>query len=96
VPSVQIPENLLLLEKLGVGILRNVIVYDYYWRVFRNLKIRSIAEVEHYYSGKIPSIIKEMISVQTSISLKLLKIGVASKALMLIIYIRSLFTSTTS
>jgi glycosyltransferase involved in cell wall biosynthesis len=96
VPSVQIPENLLLLEKLSARILRNVIVYDYYWRMIRNLKIRSIGEVEQFYSGRIPLIIKEMIRFQTNISLDFLKIGVASKGLMLISYIKSLFTSTIS
>jgi glycosyltransferase involved in cell wall biosynthesis len=50
VPEVQIPENLLLLEKLGAEILRNPVVYDYYWRMLRNLKIRSVKQVQ----GSIP------------------------------------------
>src|SRR5215211_2497072 len=37
VPSVQIPENFVLLDKLGDRILKNVLVYDYYWRLIRNL-----------------------------------------------------------
>ena len=40
-PEVEIPENHLMIEKMGVEILRNIFVYDYYWRLYRNLGIKS-------------------------------------------------------
>lgn len=93
VPAVQIPENLLLLNKLGVQILRNVLVYDYYWRMFRNLKVRSVAEVRKYYEGTIPSVIINLLSFQTKVPLSILKIGLLSKILMACSYVGSLFIS---
>jgi hypothetical protein len=90
VPEVQIPENLLLLEKLGAEILRNPVVYDYYWRMLRNLKIRSVKQVQGFYPGAINSIIKQMITFQSRFSLSLLRNGIASKGLMFLSYMRSL------
>ena len=93
VPTVQVPENLLLLEKLTPKILRNILVYDYYWRMFRNLKIRNLKEIKVYYSPAIHPLIEQMVYFQRKNSLSILKIGVASKILMLISFLRSQFTS---
>jgi hypothetical protein len=90
VPDVQIPENLLLLQKLGPAILRNILVYDYFWRMVRNLKVRSVAELETYYPDTIHPILVQMIDVESAVSLKLLKNGIVSKILMVTTYIRSL------
>jgi hypothetical protein len=90
VPEVQIPENLLLLEKLGGNILRNPVVYDYYWRMLRNLKIRSVKQVSHFYPGAIHPIIKQMITFQSRFSLSFLRNGIISKCLMFASYLRSL------
>ena len=91
VPSVQIPENLTLLHKLGAGILRNLMVYDYYWRMIRNLNVRSIKEIENHYHDDIHPLIKQMINSQSNISPALLKVGIFSKFLMLFNYLLSLF-----
>jgi hypothetical protein len=91
VPSVQIPENLILLEKLGYRILRNLIVYDYYWRMIRNLKIRTVTEVAGYYDKEVHQLIKQIINSQSNVPLRLLKIGLLSKSLMLFNYVFSLF-----
>ena len=82
VPEVQIPENFQLLEKLGVKILRNPFVYDYYWRLFRNLNIRSLDDVRKYYSGQISPLIERMIRAQSRIAPHVLKRGISSKAFM--------------
>jgi hypothetical protein len=89
VPEVQIPENLLLLEKLGGKILRNPVVYDYYWRMLRNLKKRSVQQVKGFYPGAINPIIKQMITFQSRFSLSLLRNGIVSKSLMLVSYMQS-------
>jgi glycosyltransferase involved in cell wall biosynthesis len=91
VPEVQIPENLILLDKLGVKILMNPVVYDYYWRMIRNLGIREISEVKKSYDGPVPFLLQRMISFQSKISAGLLKNGLISKTLMFFHYITSLF-----
>lgn len=91
VAEVQIPENHQLLRQMGAGILRNVFVYDYYWRMYRNLNIRSVAEVKKYTSEEIHDLLVQMINFQKNISPALLKIGVVSKLCMLINYLISFF-----
>lgn len=90
--AVEIPENLYLLNKLGQKILRNIYVYDYYWRMTRNLEIRKISELEKYAEGnEIPSAFSEMMKFQFKFPLKLLKNGLSSKSLMGISYIKHRF-----
>lgn len=89
VPEVQIPENLALLEKLGSRILQNPLVYDYYWRMFRNLKVRSIDEVESYYADPINPVIIQLLNFQGKFPAAVLKVGVVSKVLMILSYIKS-------
>ncbi len=45
-PEVEIPENHLLIKKMGNRILKNVFVYDYFWRLYRNLGVRDEKEME--------------------------------------------------
>lgn len=90
VPDVQIPENFLLLEKMGHSILRNLLVYDYYWRMFRNLNIRDTREVEKYYLGRIHPLIRQIISFQRKVPPALLRNGLVSKSFMLVNYLISL------
>lgn len=92
VAKVQVPENLLLLEKLSPRILRNVFVYDYYWRMFRNLKIRSMREVTAYYPSPLNPLLKQMLRWQKQVPSFLLFIGPVSKMIMLASYLRSWFT----
>ncbi len=90
VPSVQIPENLILLEKLGYGILRNLLVYDYYWRMIRNLKIKDVEEMETYYNNEIHPLIKQIIASQAQLPMRVLKTGILSKSFMFLNYVFSL------
>jgi glycosyltransferase involved in cell wall biosynthesis len=92
VKEVQVPENHRLLEKLGARILRNFLVYDYYWRMYRNLGVRSEAELLALYGRSLHPILKKMIGFQKHIPLSLLKVGIFSKVLMTGSYIASLFT----
>jgi glycosyltransferase involved in cell wall biosynthesis len=94
VAEVQIPENLILLKKMGAGILRNIIVYDYYWRMFRNLQIRRLEDVSKFYVGTVHPILKHIIKFQQIIPYKMLQIGVVSKFTMVITYLFSLFQPT--
>ncbi len=84
-PAIEIPENLYLLNKIGADSLKNLFVYDYYWRLFRNLKIRDFSEVTSFYSsGKLPDQLKKMLSIQFKIPLSILDFRVFSKSGMLV------------
>ena len=86
-PRVEVPENLYVLNKIGVGSLRNIVVYDAFWRFVRNLNIRSTKEVREYgYEGEIPVIIRSMINFQSSIPAAILKTGIFSKFFMAVHY----------
>ena len=91
VPEVQLPENISMLGKLGNGILYNPVVYDYYWRMFRNLGIRKVSQVNEYYSGEVPSLLKQMIKSQCVLPTSFLKVGIISKVYMIGNYLVSLF-----
>ncbi len=89
--EVEIPENIYMLNKLGLTVLKNIIVFDYYWRLFRNLDIRHIEEVEESIEGNhFPLELKSMLAFQFKIPLRILKIGVFSKSFMFIAYIKLL------
>ncbi len=89
-PEVQIPENIIFLNEQKNNILKNVIVFDYYWRLMRNLDIDS-EEKLFSYLGEIkpqPQIIS-MVQFQKKIPASLLKIGVVSKFFMFIAYFKN-------
>jgi glycosyltransferase involved in cell wall biosynthesis len=86
-PSVQIPENLIFLSEQTENILKDVYVFDYYWRLLRNLKIDSVKKLMSYAGEGIPNRhIASMINFQKRIPYSLLKNGVISKICMLVCY----------
>lgn len=86
-PEVQIPENITFLNEQKNDILKNVVVYDYYWRLMRNLKIDSEEKLLAYLgdTNPKPSIIS-MVRFQKKIPASLLKIGIVSKFFMIVAY----------
>jgi glycosyltransferase involved in cell wall biosynthesis len=85
---VEIPENFYLLNKVGVVNLKNILVYDAWWRLMRNLEIRSPEEISGSgYTGEIPPVILSMVAWQKLIPLRILRIGGLSKAYMLLHYL---------
>ncbi len=87
VREVEIPEHFHVLEKTGISQLRNLLVYDAWWRLFRNLQIRNASEIAASgYQGELPAVLLSMINFQTRYPLRLLRIGIVSKALMLSSY----------
>lgn len=87
--EVEIPENLYLLQKLGNSSLNYLFVYDYYWRLMRNLKIGSADELKTYvHEFHVPPVIESMIRFQQKAGQGLLKkFGVYSKICMTIHYL---------
>ena len=89
-PEVEIPENHLLIEKTGFGILRNINVYDYYWRLYRNLDIKNEKGISKYYQARLHPLLKQMIVSQSKIPSGLLQLGIFSKITMFFNYLLSL------
>ncbi len=87
-PVVEIPENLYLLNKIGVRSLKNMIVYDAFWRFVRNLNIRSIYRIRDAgYDKPIPAVIESMIFFQSLVPEAILNNGPCSKAFMFVHYL---------
>jgi glycosyltransferase involved in cell wall biosynthesis len=90
-PEVEIPEGLLLQSKLGPLSFKNILYYDAWWRLIRNLGIRDASSFRQYASNEaIPSQIDDIISLQKFIPLSLLKIGPISKIFMSISWVKNL------
>jgi glycosyltransferase involved in cell wall biosynthesis len=89
-PSVQIFENVRLLKQYGAGILKNVFVFDYYWRLFRNIAVTNLEDAQKYIHEEFPAPLIKMLWFQSKIPLRVLKMGVVSKMLMSMAYLRNL------
>jgi glycosyltransferase involved in cell wall biosynthesis len=90
VREVEIPEHFRILQKTGVQQLENLLVYDAWWRLMRNLRIRDLNEIKMAgYNGDIPDTIVKLIKFQQIFPYIMLKFGPASKALMLASYIQN-------
>lgn len=88
VAEVQIPENHRLIEKFSETILKNIITYDYYWRMYRNFGIKTINEIEELYASPIPKGLSEIISFQRRIPKGVLNTKTFSKFFMMLSYLK--------
>lgn len=87
-PNVVVPEYFNLLNKFGSRRLKDLRIYDAYWRMFRNLKVNTSAVIKQTgYKGDVPSVILMMLRFQRFMPFFLLKVGVFSKLLMLTSYL---------
>jgi hypothetical protein len=85
---VEIPENFALLNKTGIRVLRNILVYDAWWRLMRNLEIKKIGEIrDSGYPGIVPAAISSMVGWQRMLPKALLQTGVISKSVMFLNYL---------
>jgi glycosyltransferase involved in cell wall biosynthesis len=85
--KIEIPENFHVLNKIGLEQLKDVVVYDAWWRLLRNLNIESVEDInEAGYNKEIPAVIKKMIQHQRKLSTGILKRGITSKTFMLLSY----------
>ena len=87
VPSVEIPEMYILLSKYGTSPLKNIMVYDAYWRILRNTNTNSKSKLESFGQTEWPAVILSMVELQTKFNQSTLRNGVISKTLMSISYI---------
>jgi glycosyltransferase involved in cell wall biosynthesis len=87
-PGVEIPENFYLLSKTGTHHLKNVLVYDAWWRLMRNLDVRTEGQVSAAgYKEPVPRQVQNIIRFQQKIPRPLLKTGIFSKLFMLASYL---------
>ena len=82
--DVIIKENIWFASKIGRKAFKDMLIYDYYWRLLRNYKIRSIQDitVTGVNEETILPVIHHMLALQKNIPLSLLKMGVLCKTLM--------------
>jgi glycosyltransferase involved in cell wall biosynthesis len=89
-PFVEIPEQFLVLEKIGVGKLRKITLFDAWWRLIRNLGIINEYDIRRFgYAGDIPQSISTIIKFQATVPKNILRIGFFSKLLMLLVFSRT-------
>lgn len=93
VPSVEIPEMYILLSKYGTSPLRNIMVFDAFWRILRNTNINSKQKLESFGQTEWPKDILSMVELQSKFNQTILRNGVLSKTLMSISYIYNLSKS---
>jgi glycosyltransferase involved in cell wall biosynthesis len=92
--NIEIPEYFLLLTKTGPAVLGNVLVFDAWWRLMRNMGIRKPQDIrEAGHSGEIHRKILFILKFQSRIPHKLLNSGLASKIAMTICFIVSKWKS---
>jgi len=86
-PAIQLPENITFLNEQKQDILKNIVVFDYYWRLMRNLDIHSIKKLLSFIGDiQTDKKILFMIRFQKWIPRFLLKMGLFSKFFMLIAF----------
>jgi glycosyltransferase involved in cell wall biosynthesis len=97
-PEIELPENFYLLTILGKKALRNIFVYDYFWRLLRNLRITHVDQVNHYLTnGELVRGIRRLIYLQRVFGQKTMaQLGLYSKLVMLVGYISQYFKISSS
>jgi hypothetical protein len=88
-PAVELPEGYILLEKHGINALKNIWIYDAWWRLLRNMEITNYETLRKYAPKEWPLVIQKMVKDLAAIPPFLLKNGVSSKTLMSISYLKN-------
>jgi glycosyltransferase involved in cell wall biosynthesis len=93
-PSVELPEGFLLLEKYGYRRLKNIWVYDAWWRLLRNMDILTPAQLSASEPGPWPPGIIQMVAHLRIVPKSMLKKGIFSKMAMMLSYLFNYSTTT--
>jgi len=84
IPEVELPEAFILLQKYGTDSLGNWIIYDSWWRMFRNMHIKTYQQLQLYVPAEWPPVIVHLLNFMQRTPVLLLKTGVTSKLCMLL------------
>lgn len=81
-------ENIWFAGKIGKDAFYDILIYDYYWRLLRNYKIRSIEDIlaNKVLASEIPKVIIHMLQLQKTLPLSWLYNGLVSKIFMSMSY----------
>ena len=87
--SIILKENIWFAGKLGKAAFKDILIYDYYWRLLRNHNVRSLDDIvkSGVERNEIPEVILHMLKLQKKIPLKILRSGFISKPFMFINYL---------
>jgi glycosyltransferase involved in cell wall biosynthesis len=87
--DVIIKENIWFATKMGNKAFKDIFIYDYYWRLLRNYKIRSVKDITitGVSENTILPVILHMLGLQKYFPLSILKMGAISKSLMFFNYL---------
>jgi len=89
VAEVHLKESLLMLHKKSETILKNIVVFDGWWRLMRNFKIKQAADIQKIgFSAIIPPLLTKLILFQSKIPSGLLSVGLLSKLMMSCCYLK--------
>jgi glycosyltransferase involved in cell wall biosynthesis len=89
-PAVELPEGFFLLEKYGVTALKNIWVYDAWWRLLRNMGIRSKNQLKQYVNKEWPPLLIKIVQDLSRVNKTLIKNGIVSKTLMTLSYLKNI------
>ena len=88
-PEIELPESWMMLQKLGVKSLRNIRIYDAWWRMFRNMNIVTEADLRGYADENWPPVILKMLVDLKKTPRVLLGRGITSKLRMGFSYLKN-------
>ncbi|MFN9710487.1 MAG: glycosyltransferase family 2 protein [Bacteroidota bacterium] len=97
-PEIEIPENIYILNLLGSDALGNIFVYDYFWRLCRNLRITHEKQMHQYITDtKVVDLLKKMIQLQRIFGQNaMVHSGLYSKTIMFLGYLCRFFKNLLS
>ncbi|PZP51106.1 MAG: hypothetical protein DI598_04000 [Pseudopedobacter saltans] len=89
--NIELPEALIILEKYGTQSLKNIVIYDSWWRFVRNLKITDLSMLAQYTFSKNswPIIIQCIVKDVNQLPMNLRSIGIFSKVAMLFSFLKN-------
>ena len=88
-PTVELPEGLIMLQEHGILSLKNIRIYDTWWRLFRNMGIVTEDLLYKYSRKEWPLIILRMMKDLSKVPSGLLKNGVISKTFMTLSFLKN-------
>ncbi|CAN5470706.1 hypothetical protein BH10BAC2_BH10BAC2_23950 [soil metagenome] len=88
-PSIELPEGLIMLQKHGTKPLKNILVYDAWWRLLRNMKITSEERLNQFTADEWPEVIKRMVKDLSKVPDNIVRVGVISKTLMTLSFFKN-------
>jgi glycosyltransferase involved in cell wall biosynthesis len=88
-PAVELPEGFIMLQMHGTKPLKNIRVYDAWWRLLRNMKITSEEKLFQYSKDEWPDIIKRIVRDLSKVPDNIVRIGVVSKTLMTLSFLKN-------